>query len=405
MSSEQNRYTDEELLFLIKLKNNESLTWQEIANKFNKKFGYGTSSNSLRKLYEHHRNFFDDEGNRINLLVKEHRSKKVRSILSKDNRALLERIDQRQEIEEIIKSAAHEIMKSRVTSKELQLLSEKQQKKKDQKKHMIIEALISDLHIGKKTDTFNLEVAKLRMAEFTHVLISEYNRQKQLYHVDKFILALIGDCIESMEMHNLESAKGCEFGTMKQIHECIILLFRLVIEPVARLGLPIEIPAVTGNHDRTAKERTFNDPGQDNVTYVIYNTLKNFTEIAGYKNVKFYIPKEPQVILDLYDGQKVIYEHFDNAKAPTRQALSNLLANRVQQAGHPIQFMRGGHFHEYTVFGQGTIIANGCLPGGDSYSQIKGYKTDACQAINMYVKTNKRPTCFYKSFPVYLGNE
>ena len=125
------------------------------------------------------------------------------------------------------------------------------------------------------------------------------------------------------------------------------------------------------------------------------------TAQAGYKNVTFDIPKGPYALVNIY-GNTALYEHYDNSKGNTRNALEALMMKRQKQAKEVISFMRGGHYHESTMFGRGTIIVNGSVPGQDSYANVLGFDSEATQTINFYVETTRRPTCFYASFPVYL---
>lgn len=266
---------------------------------------------------------------------------------------------------------------------------------------MVMELMLSDIHIGKKTDNFNLSVAEQRLNDLVGVFTSQFELHKKSFKIEGIILALIGDIIESQTMHELESAKGCEFGNSRQVQESIRLLFFHAIVPIAKLGVKVIIPAVTGNHDRTEMRKTMNNPGEDNVTYIIYHTLELMAKAYDLKNVSFLIPKGPYQLVQVFNNV-ILYEHGDNAKAKTEVALEALLHKRQAQSGTVIDFMRVGHFHSYACFGRGRIIVNDSLPGADSYSQVMGFNSHAGQALNLYIETSVRPNCFYSSFPIYL---
>lgn len=268
---------------------------------------------------------------------------------------------------------------------------------------MTMELMLSDIHYGKKTDKFNLAVCRSRMQDLSKVFLAELERREvEGFNVERVIIALIGDLIESYTMHGLESAAGCEFGNAMQVQAAITSLFHDVIVPIAQTGIQVDVPAVTGNHDRSDMSRTMQLPGENNLTWIIYNSLEELCRASGLKNVKFIIPKGSFVILDIY-GNNCLYEHGDNVGANTKQGFEALMERRAKQSNCTLHFGRFGHFHEYACFDRGRIIVNESVCGQDSYAEVKGFRTSAGQTINYYVKTENRPSCFYFSFPVWLG--
>ena len=272
---------------------------------------------------------------------------------------------------------------------------------KESKSNMTVELLISDVHYGKKSKTFNLEVCRRRLQELTSVVLREIEDHKRIFNVERMILALLGDILESYTMHGIESTLSCEFGNSKQIQSAIESLFKDIIYPIAKTGIKIDIPCVTGNHDRTEHSRTYNDPGLNNLTWVIYNSLKLLCEASSIDNVTFYIPTESYIVLPIYKNH-CLYEHGDNAKANTKNAFEALVTARSKQVGKVIDFARFGHYHQNDCYDRGRIIVNESVCGQDSYANVLGHSSTAGQVMNFYIETDERPTCFYKSFPIYL---
>jgi hypothetical protein len=75
---------------------------------------------------------------------------------------------------------------------------------------------------------------------------------------------------------------------------------------------------------------------------------------------------------------------------------------RQNQLNQIITFYRVGHWHERVEYGQGKIQVNASVIGQDDFSEGKGFDSEALQVLNSYIETNKRKTCFFKSFPIYL---
>jgi hypothetical protein len=411
MSTER-KYTEQEIAYIIGLKETD-LTWEEITEKFNKKFGADVTASALTSMHHRYKHMLEskDSDYQVKLLKDAHRVKRNNSFTAKDYKEVLEKWNQRDDILAAISDAAaavnKDLKKNPLKVRALPGTSSK-------KIGMTKELLLSDIHFGKLIETddvvtgqkkvmFNLEILKKRLAEITDVTLKEIARDQAHYNVEKLIVALIGDIIESYTMHSLESAKGCEFGNSRQVYEAAKNLFVIVLRPLAETGIEIEVPAVCGNHDRTESDRTFNLPGEDNVTYIIYHTLKDFCELAGFKNVKFTIPTSPWAVVNIY-GKNVLYEHGDNAKGPDRKSLENLMTTRSTQIKKPIEWLRVGHFHCPTQYGLYRIIVNGSLPGDDSYSLIKGFVSESTQTLNSYVNTKSRPSPFYKSLNIQLDH-
>lgn len=387
--------TEEQLSFIIHQKVISRIGWPKIAIKYNKKFDDTLTALDVQQIYQKYENTLTDnkEQHSLKQLKDLVRTKKSNSFTSKENKTILQLWNDRDDILEAIKAAAQELNKIKITYPK---------KSKDKKKlGCTKELLLSDIHFGKLTDKFNLEILKSRLEEVVHATIGEIERDSKDYNMDEIIVAILGDIIENYSMHVLESAKGCEFGNAKQIYEALINIFKIVILPLNQLGIPMRVVCVTGNHDRDGVNRTYHNPGEENFTHIIYNTIRDFCEIANLKNIKFIIPKEPWAVVEIY-GNKVLYEHYDNSKNADRKGLENLMTKRANQLNMIIDYMRGGHFHEPTSFRNGRIMINGCLTGNDSFASVLGFNAEASQTLNTFINSTHRRYKMYKSFNILL---
>lgn len=387
-------YNEEQIAFIVHQKVISRRGFEEIALKYNKKYDDDLSEVDIKAIYEKYKNQNVKSGDEHSLkqLKDIARTKKSNSITAKENRTILQYWNDRDDILDAVRAAAKEVGKIKIPKVKLT--------KSKKRKGMTKELLLSDIHFGKKTDKFNLEILKQRLQEVVHATISEIHRDNKEYNIDEIVIGLLGDIIENYSMHVLESAKGCEFGNAKQIYEALKNIFQLVIVPLHQLNIPIRIVCVTGNHDRDGSQRTYHNPGEENFTYVIYNGLKDFCEIGGLKNIEFTIPKEPWAVIEIY-GNTVLYEHYDNCKNADRKGLEGLMTKRANQLGITIDYMRGGHFHEPTSFRNGRMQINGCLTGNDSYASVLGFNAEASQTLNSFVDSSRRYK-MYRSFNILL---
>jgi len=391
-------FKEDQIAFILHRRNVSKRSFDEIAGQFLKKFDIDLDAVEVQQVYNKYKNIFDQDDYSIKKLKDVARTKKSNSYTAKENRTILQAWNDQDDILDSIRSAAKELKKFKIKP----LKNSKSKKKKGMTK----ELLLSDIHFGKEIVEgdvqlpFNLEICKQRLHEVVHATIGEIERDKKEYNMDEIVIGILGDIIENYSMHVLESAKGCEFGNAKQVYEALINIFKIVIVPLNQLGIPMRVVCVTGNHDRDGSSKTFHLPGEEHFTHIIYNTLKDFCEIGGLKNIKFTIPKDPWAVIEIY-GNTVLYEHYDNCKSPDRKSLEALMTKRAHQLCRTLDYMRGGHFHEPTSFRNGRMQINGCLTGTDSYASVLGYNAGASQTLNSFVNSDRRYK-MYRSFNILL---
>lgn len=391
------KWTDEQIKFIFKLKA-EGYTYPEIAEKFNKKYKDAKrTAESIRGAYRRYKdeNLGDDV--LISNISSAHRAKLTRARIAKENRAILNSLitseDLVKQIEDIVKKVKFTKVKT------------PRPRKARSKKNMTMEVMLTDLHYGKKTENFSFDIARKKAKKMSEVVLDEIDRYSKNYNVEEVITFLGGDNIEGATIHGVESRIASEGSNSEQITQCIISLYEDYVVPVVSSGRQCSFVCITGNHDRDGKDKTMNLPGKEHFSWIIYNTLAFLCKKAGYKNVEFVIPEQVYYVRDIY-GSAVLYEHGDHIKGGiTRNSCESHMAKRSKQVQKLIEFGRFGHYHERVEFGRGRVIFNASFPGKDSYSDILGYSSESCQTINYYIETEDRPTPFYHSFPVYLGEE
>jgi hypothetical protein len=382
-------WQDEEIIKLLKLRKESKKTWTEMTEDFP-----GFSANALRKAFYRYEGFEFETNAVVESLKEANRAKKAKSLVLKENKIVVDYLQKRQDLLSEIKDLLDDVKFTKP-----QVIKPVIDKKK---RKMTIEAMLTDLHYGKKTKTFNTEVAKRRMKKFGQVFLSEIERYSQLYNIEKLITFLGGDIIENATFHGIESRRASEYGNSEQVVNAVKSLFEDYFVPVASTGIPMTVVCVTGNHDREDEHQTYQDPGRENLTWIIYKMLEQMCELAGFKHIHFIIPDGVFHVLSVYNSA-VLYEHGNFIKGGvTRKSCESHISKRSKQVGQLIRFARFGHFHEKTMFGRGRVIVNASLPGQDSYSEINGYDSEASQTINYYIETQDRPDPFYHSFPVCL---
>jgi hypothetical protein len=393
------KWPENEIAYIVNLKDTTDLNWSEVTEKYNKTFKKNRGFDSLKKCYQRYANYLDSQDNHIKTLKNIHRTKKNNGYTAKENKTILDQWVVRDDLLDTISNTVREIALHKYKLP-------KQKAKSKVKKNMTLELLFSDVHYGKYIDHIegnfvDNNVIRERVRKVASSVIKEIDRESKSFNVERVILALIGDVIENADFHGQESEKGCEFSTSRQVQEAINSMFYDLILPIAMTGIKVDCPCVTGNHDRIGQNKTYNKPGEDNLTYIIYSTLELLCRQSGLKNVSFDIVKGLYTTTQVY-GNNIAYEHGDEVKNINRDTMANAMSKRQVQLGKVIHFYRIGHWHEPTQYGQGRMMVNGSVPGQDSYADSKGFCSEAVQVMNYYVETDKRNTCFFRSFPIYL---
>lgn len=273
--------------------------------------------------------------------------------------------------------------------------------------HMTAELLLSDLQMGKIMAEYNTDIAKARLVAYTEAATFKIKQhQKSGYVFDKIVLAILGDIIESDEKH-VSSARSCDSGTAEQLKNAQESLFLLVIEPLARLGIPMDVVCVTGNHDWNSSGLNMFKPGKVHLSYPMYHALRMFTELRGYDHVKFSIPEGCFHIHNIY-GHNVLYEHGVGV-ATSEASLKARRQARTQQTRKMITYFRMGDKHNISRFNEDTLVVNGAFFGSDTqgveYSGISGYDSDAGQIMFFHVpRADDRRLTIYDSFVIQLAH-
>ena len=387
-------WNDKEIKYLKALREESDLDWKEITEEMNEQFTERRTLNATRKAYKR----FEDEDVSDDVLIKNIKStataKKTASKLRKENKVIVENLMGFDDVLEAIES----LKKVRLITPKFK----KPAKKSKKKKNMIMEPLLSDLHYGLKTKSFDSGVLRDRMKKYTTAFLHSKDREEKSHNIQLIRILLNGDIIQSTSFHGAKSEAACDITNAQQLAVATESLFFDVILPIAEEGHPVEIIGMSGNHDRFHPDKYTIDPGRHYFTWTIYTALQNLCKAAGLKNVDIIIPEKAYYVYDCF-GSKFLVEHGDLLKNGSPDTLEKHLMKRSAQTGFILKGIRIGHFHTDYVGSVGRYIVNGSPVSDDHYGDTLGYVSRSCQLLNYYVETDKRDTSYYHSFTVNLG--
>lgn len=174
-------------------------------------------------------------------------------------------------------------------------------------KGMTVEALFSDLQIGKLSGNYNSSIAAKRVCAYGDALVQKIGQHiNNGYDVELIKLVVLGDVIESDKKH-ANSGRGCDIGTAEQMRLATELMVQLVGQLV-NTGVKVQVIMVTGNHDHDGHGLSSYMPGQEHLSWPMYHATKLICEARFGDDVDFIIPKGAFFLDNIY-GQYVMYEH------------------------------------------------------------------------------------------------
>lgn len=387
-------YTDEMLKFIQNLKR-QDYTWSEIQDAFKDEFGVKKSENAIRKQYyklvESQTDLVSDD-----TLVKNlkgiHSARKTASKVRKENRVLVEHqltLDEfLQKFERILKSAS------------LKKFSIPKKPKSNKKTKMVVEPLLSDIHYGLKTKSYDVDVARKRVRYYAETTVKEIKRKEKLYSIEKVHLPLLADYMQSDSMHK-DSKASCHLTNAEQMAAAVESLFYDFILPIAETGYPVQITGLCGNHDREAEKQFTVNPGKTYYTYTMYRMLEMLCRQSGLTKVSFDIPDGVYAVVEIL-GKSFLYEHGHALKGNTIDAQEKHLIRRQAQVGRILSGIRIGHLHHDRVANMGRHIINASTVSDDHYGDLLGYTSRPAQVLNFYVDC-ERDTSYFHSITVDLS--
>ncbi len=264
---------------------------------------------------------------------------------------------------------------------------------KNNGQHITAEVLLSDIQYGKLMHGYNTQVAVARVKEYIlEVKLKIQQLISKGFVFDKIILAMIGDLLESDRKHP-NSGRACDSGTSEQMKTAIESLFCDVIEPLALLGIPIDVISITGNHDHDGHGLNMYMPGEQHLSWPLYHSLKMLTEAKGYDHVTHEIPTGCYTVKEIY-GFNTLYEHGVGVSV-SEAALTKRMSQRGEQVRKHISYMRMGDKHNVSRFNNDTRVINGSTFGscddkcGGEYSAIVGYSSEPAQLTLFHTPRQK----------------
>ena len=255
--------------------------------------------------------------------------------------------------------------------------------------------LLSDLHFGKKTETYDLEIAAKRFQKVVDGVLSITHLHQNAYPIKKLHIFWNGDIVDG-ECLFPNHAHQVDDHVVNQIYGSM----PHVVGQLSRLASIFEVHnhCVRGNHGRVRQEAHFN-ANWDNV---FYQSLKLAT--ANIPNMTWDIPLGWQQIVEV-NKTKILQVHGHQIKMqlnlPWYGITTRVSRWATSQGLGGFDVATLGHFHSSSNlrWGNRKIFTNGTTVSGDEFAlEFMGLESSEMQWL-FGVHPRKKVTWQYEIRP------
>ena len=398
------KYTLEDLEIMEELRT-EGVSWREIAERFD------GSETGIRSAYcRRHTGEKEPSPVVAKKAITEEEPKSVQKarIIAAEHRKLSQKLLAKEIVLDDVIDAVRDA--TRALNKPLKIKPIMTEHVTD--KNLTVEILFSDCQIGKLIKGnedeiyYDTEIAIRRIGYFAEVAIKEIKKKLELgYGVEKLVIALLGDIIESDAKHET-SYHGVDTSTSEQITNSITGIFREFLAPLFSLGIPADVICIAGNHDWDRKGMSSTRAGRTMLTYPIYVALEQITIGHGMDHVKFIIPPGSYAHYEIY-GHQTIYEHGYQLGSINPEGIAKLRHRRTDQTKKHIDYFRVGDKHQQFMLDNGKIIVNGAFfhdTRALEYSGQLGFSSTPGQYVLFHTQREDMRNSIYNVMQVQLGH-
>lgn len=367
-------WTEDEIKFVLK-KHEKGLTRSEIVESYQEKFDSKRTSNSIKHCIDTYSDYDVTKEAHIASLKQLHSTRKSKSKVAKDNKAILDNM--------IVQEEFLEEFKQLLKGSKFKIHPKVKKVSKKPTKRTIV-AHISDTHFGADIDAeemgdlngyTNVEEAR-RLAFFIKEVVgykTEHRKDTDL------VVALNADIIQGM-IHNIDTTTPLTSQFSRALH-----LLSQGISYLANEFSSVKVICTTGNHGRAMHRPDKGRPTKNR--WDGYSTMLNVAlkyALKEFKNVSFDIPTTPYWYGKIR-GHNYFIVHSDAVlstgsigKTVSVDVIKNKVNDLISGIG-PIDVVMAGHTHIplATILNNGVVLlCNGNLSGVDEFCLSIGIVTN-----------------------------
>lgn len=232
---------------------------------------------------------------------------------------------------------------------------------------------ISDTHIGKHTNYFNVEVGRQRILSVPSKVCQVIGPDK-VNTIDEVVVVLLGDLVEGEDIYQTQ-AHHLECSAIEQVQIASEALWQMILQFRDLFGCTVRVETVPGNHGRTSKSAN----EKTNWDNIIHHILHMMSKMNDDNSIIFNCNFNTFRIFPVRDKIGMAYHH--GVKHTGTPAMRERVAG--WSASKHFDFMVHGHWHEWHVGNwlSKVVVSNGCLCGPDDLAEKIAKEDTARQAF------------------------
>jgi predicted phosphodiesterase len=213
--------------------------------------------------------------------------------------------------------------------------------------------VLSDLHVGKSTEWFNLDVAKTRLLSMPRQIANGLPD----HDIDEVVVALVGDLVEGEDIYP-NQPWGVDAPAINQLKACSYGIWDMLVETSRMFDCPVRVVSVPGNHGRTSKTAD-GETNWDNAVLFCLSLMADGSD----EDISICTNQNLFLRFQVKDKVGLLYHH--GVKHTGTPAMREKVAG--WKSGYGMDFLLHGHWHEWKIgtWIDVTIVSNGCLCGPD----------------------------------------
>lgn len=364
MPSRNNPWADDEIQFIItQLREDPSSSSREVwdqLNNLNEEYGVPLRSyNSVQKKVKQLREAL---GSRDTLLLEEDSEEDLED--DNDDVVVLAQSDSSEVVLSRVVPSPHKVkVENRKAAEFIRSLADMPyeepsiQPVDSEQSSLVI--LLSDLHFGKHTKSFNLEVAHQRISNIPMKLLES---DFPLENIDEIVVLIDGDIVEGEDIYASQGTH-LECSVIEQAQAAATALWIMLRGLRETFDVPVRAETAPGNHGRMS--RTANE--KSNWDNVVSMMLGHTAQMYGDPELTVKVNFDQMCVFEVKDKRGLLYHHGTKhlgTPAMKVKFAGWILSQNVDHAVH-------GHWHHWgveTYMGR-PFIHNGSLCGSDDLSE------------------------------------
>ena len=255
-------------------------------------------------------------------------------------------------------------------------------KPRDRRSEEVMVAVIGDVHVGRKTPSYDVDTFIKRLEIYKHSLLKILSLHRNLYPINRLEIMFVGDIIDNTQIFPGQPWES-DAETILQLEIAYKEFARMIMEIEPNFE-EININCVPGNHGRIS----WTESKHTNWDMVFYKMIE--IALKQYDAIHFHYPDNDQknYLIREVMGHKFLITHGNDIKQYYNLPFYGMTRHAMRWQGaidKDIEYVIFGHFHSINMgwdINDIHIMVNGTFISDDQWAIEKlGLKSSTKQLL------------------------